>query len=554
MRLSELATRAVDAFATDRTSAEDRRVARLLVAASAALAPITFGLAAARWVMDGWGSRVAPLVAAAAIMFAVAPLFLRLTRTPRFPATLIIGPAIGALGGTALLDSGVRSEAMFWLPIVPIATALLLGARAVPVFTAIVMAVIFVVAVRDARSFGFAAIALHAGSVVAAVAFGAVLGRKYEIGRVQAITELTAREARFRALVEAMPDVLLRMDRSGRLVDVHWPRERSAVPRADTPEDLLGRSLDEAFSADIAGRLLDLARLSREDGAVRDDTIVFENLHLQTIVVPLPEGGTLAILRDVSALATAQRERAVSEKRAELLVASVRQRDEFLSVASHELRTPLTAIKLWLERANRLARNGDVPRPVREAQERVTLQVARLETLVDELLDVSRLLEGRLRLRLAPVRLDDVVEEVVERLELDAERRGSEVVVECHAVEGEWDRTRLDQIVTNLVSNALKYGAGRPVEVRVHATEAEAILVVRDHGPGIAPEDHARIFERFERLSTSRAQWGLGLGLWITRRLVLSMGGRIDIESRQGEGSTFTIRLPTRPATTRLAG
>ena len=109
---------------------------------------------------------------------------------------------------------------------------------------------------------------------------------------------------------------------------------------------------------------------------------------------------------------------------------------------------------------------------------------------------------------------------------------------------GKWDRLRLDQIVTNLLSNAMKYGSGEPIEVAMTGTPEAVRLEVRDHGIGIAPEHQSRIFDRFERAVSGRHYGGLGLGLWIVRQILDALGGSIRVRSAPGEGSTFTVELP----------
>lgn len=256
----------------------------------------------------------------------------------------------------------------------------------------------------------------------------------------------------------------------------------------------------------------------------------------------LDAGDSLALLHDVSAVTAAERDRALSEQ----LATSVRQRDEFISVASHELRTPLTSMKLLVERVRRLdeAELARLPSAVVDAHRRIANQISRLETLIDELLDISRLLEGRLTFQPTRVPLDELVTEVVSRFEDVARRAGSAIHLRLAHVEGLWDRSRLDQIVTNLISNALKYGRGGPIEVCVEATTNQARLSVRDHGIGMDPADHARIFDRFERVGRLSRREGLGLGLWITKQLAVAMGGTIAVESEQGAGATFVVALP----------
>jgi PAS domain S-box-containing protein len=225
--------------------------------------------------------------------------------------------------------------------------------------------------------------------------------------------------------------------------------------------------------------------------------------------------------------------------------AAVRMREDFLSVAGHELRTPLTSLKLLLQLLER-TRPAHVAAPRLQAMER---QVGRLESLVGSLLDVGRLSAGRLSLELGEVELHALTREVLERLTEVLERAGCEVHLEAPApVHGRWDAHRLDQVLVNLLTNAAKYGAGRPVHVRVEEAGAFARLIVRDEGIGIAPEALPRLFGRFERAVSDSQYGGLGLGLYISRQLVEAMGGRVRVDSRLGEGSTFTVELPLRPA------
>ncbi|NNC06176.1 HAMP domain-containing histidine kinase [Corallococcus exiguus] len=230
---------------------------------------------------------------------------------------------------------------------------------------------------------------------------------------------------------------------------------------------------------------------------------------------------------------------------------AVRQRDEFLGIASHELKTPLTPLSLKVQLLQKqvvvLAREGkDVPTDrVADALDVVQRQVRRLSGLVDSLLDVSRITAGRLRLELEELDLASVAAEILYRFSAAAAQAGTELGLEAPVpVVGRWDRLRLEQVVTNLVSNALKYGAGHPVIVSVEAQGTLARLAVKDHGIGIAPDDLARIFERFERAVSDRHYGGLGLGLYITRQIVEAFGGTVRAVSTPGEGATFLLELP----------
>ena len=225
-------------------------------------------------------------------------------------------------------------------------------------------------------------------------------------------------------------------------------------------------------------------------------------------------------------------------------VQAVSVRDEFLSIAGHELRTPLTPILLEAQVLARLSEGADLDR-VRARAQNLRTNALRMGQLIDDLLDVSRISGGRLKLELEEIELGELVSGVVRRAEAQAERDGTELRLHVAGpARGRWDRTRVEQVVWNLLGNALKYGRGRPVEVQVQAERGQAVVQVRDHGIGIAPEDQARIFLRFERAASSTHFAGLGLGLWIAREIVDAHGGRICVESRPGRGSTFTLEMP----------
>jgi signal transduction histidine kinase len=238
---------------------------------------------------------------------------------------------------------------------------------------------------------------------------------------------------------------------------------------------------------------------------------------------------------------------ALSERRAAIGV-----RDEFISIASHELKTPLTALKLRLGSAMRM--RGERTDAMLPDDEKITRAIAgantaanRLVSLVDDLLDVSRLTAGRLVLHLEPVDLNELVRDVVGRLRETAAEAGSAIELHIPApIVGRWDRNRIEQVVTNLITNAIKYGQARPITLSAQATGEGMQLQVKDGGVGIARADQARIFQAFERGSNPSRVGGLGLGLYIGRQIAAAHGGTLTVESTPDQGSTFILELPLR--------
>ncbi|RKH13206.1 response regulator [Corallococcus sp. CA047B] len=262
------------------------------------------------------------------------------------------------------------------------------------------------------------------------------------------------------------------------------------------------------------------------------------------LVKPFSARELVARVRSMLELAHMRRE----TLRQELLAASLRERlqarDDFLAVASHELKTPLAAFRLHLERLERSLGEDALGR-AKSPLESAGRQVQRLHALMETLLDVSQLTTGRLALDLNDVDLTSVVGNAVSRLREEVERMGVTVTLDAGTpLVGRYDRLRIDQVVTNLLSNAARYGQGRPISVRVASEDGTARVTVRDEGIGISPEDRARIFERFERAVPGRNYGGLGLGLWIARQVVEAHGGRITVDSAPGLGSTFVVELP----------
>lgn len=228
-------------------------------------------------------------------------------------------------------------------------------------------------------------------------------------------------------------------------------------------------------------------------------------------------------------------------------------RDDFLSVASHELRTPLTAlqlaVQLLLRDLQKAVEHRDDPAVTASLAKagKIDGQARRLAKLIDSLLDISRITHNRMDLE--PERLDlrDVVREIVEQLGDPAAQARCVLRLQAPtAAPGVWDRARIGQIVTNLCTNAIKFGAGKPVDVIVARDDerGRVRLTVKDQGIGISTENQGRIFDRFERAVSARHYGGFGLGLWIVRQIVEAMGGTISVDSSPGGGSSFHVELP----------
>jgi signal transduction histidine kinase len=218
-------------------------------------------------------------------------------------------------------------------------------------------------------------------------------------------------------------------------------------------------------------------------------------------------------------------------------------------VASHELRTPLTSLQLTasslLRQMDRSEGTALPPAMLNDRMRTVKRQLDRLEQLINALLDVSRIGVGRLELQLEQVDLVEVANDVLARLRDEAARQNVPLRLEApSSLTGTWDRSRVDQILTNLVTNAIKYGQGKPVDIILGRDGDTAEVRVVDRGIGVAVEQQERIFGKFERAASQRNYGGLGLGLWITRELVGLMNGTVRVDSTPGNGATFVVQLP----------
>lgn len=228
---------------------------------------------------------------------------------------------------------------------------------------------------------------------------------------------------------------------------------------------------------------------------------------------------------------------------------AVNVREEFISMAAHELKTPLTPLNLQMQFFSKMYDDGSIEKvPLATLQRMIRTsvgQVERLNHIVSELLDVSSLNAGHLQIKPAPMDLNLLIDDVLATFQSEISRAKCEITKDFGLnMTGYWDRFRIEQVIINLLTNALKYGEGKPIEIRTFRQDGNAYFTIRDHGIGIAEEDHQRIFERFERAVSSKNYGGLGLGLYIACRVVRLHKGDIRVQSRLNEGAEFIVDLP----------
>ncbi|MFQ6575924.1 hybrid sensor histidine kinase/response regulator [Pseudomonas sp. UM16] len=303
-----------------------------------------------------------------------------------------------------------------------------------------------------------------------------------------------------------------------------------------------GREMNYAFKGYESGAV-DFLHKPLDNQAVKSKVAVFVDLFRQRKAL----GQQLEALER----SRAEQEQLLSQlqvTRRELEHA-VRMRDDFMSIVSHEVRTPLNGLiletqlrKLHLARDNADAFTLDKMRAMVERDER---QINSLIRLIEDMLDVSRIRTGKLSIRPNQFDLSQLVAGLIENFSAQAAAAASSIVFKAEApLSGVWDEFRIEQVVANLLTNALRYGANHPVQVRTFEQQEQACIEVRDQGIGISEQNQQRIFQQFERVASNPGNAGLGLGLYISEQIVLAHGGRIEVRSAEGQGATFTVRLP----------
>ncbi|WP_030130262.1 hybrid sensor histidine kinase/response regulator [Pseudomonas sp. QTF5] len=303
-----------------------------------------------------------------------------------------------------------------------------------------------------------------------------------------------------------------------------------------------GRELDYAFKGYESGAV-DFLHKPLDVHAVKSKVNVFVDLYRQS----------KAMQHQVEALEHSRREQEALLKQLQNtqneLEQAVRMRDDFMSIVAHEVRTPLNGLiletqlrKMHLARGDAAAFTLDKMHAMVDRDER---QIKSLIRLIEDMLDVSRIRTGKLSIR--PTRFDlvQLVNNLLQNFAPQVEAAESSITLTAdQPVVGNWDEFRIEQVMSNLLSNALRYGAKSPIDVRVYNQDGQARVEVQDRGIGISEENQQRIFQQFERVSAKTVVAGLGLGLFISEQIVAAHGGSITVESRIGEGALFRVCLP----------
>ncbi|MER2298978.1 MAG: hybrid sensor histidine kinase/response regulator, partial [Pseudomonas sp.] len=303
-----------------------------------------------------------------------------------------------------------------------------------------------------------------------------------------------------------------------------------------------GREMNYAFKGYESGAV-DFLHKPLDTQAVKSKVSVFVDLYRQRKVLD----------RQLQAIERSRQEQALLLDQLQVargeLEHAVRMRDDFMSIVAHEVRTPLNGLILETQlRKMHLARGNDAafsPEKLKAMVERDERQINSLIRLIEDMLDVSRIRTGKLSLRPKAFDLGQLVRALVENFEAQATALGTHIELQaCEALQGEWDEFRIEQVLANLLSNALRYGNRKPVRVRVFEQAGLAWVQVQDQGIGISAVNQQRIFQQFERVASQQSSAGLGLGLYISEQIVHAHGGRIQVQSEEGKGATFTLQLP----------
>jgi PAS domain S-box-containing protein len=380
-------------------------------------------------------------------------------------------------------------------------------------------------------------------------------------------------EERFRLMVESVQDyAIFMLDPEGRVATWNRGAERN---KGYTGTEIIGQHFSVFYpKADVASgkpafelrEAIKNGRFEDEGWRVRKDGSLF---WANVIISPFYDNNNTLLgfskvtrnlterkkAEDALREAYADLEKRIERRTKDLSIAkakaeaAVKIRENFFSMASHELKTPLSSLKMQAQIRKRNVLRGNLndfkPENLLELCNDDERQIDRLSFLVDNMLDISKLTSGALTLVREDFYLNDVVTDVVTHLTPLLEQSGNTCSMTAdEKVKGVWDRHRLEQVFTNLLSNAGKYAPGKPVEIHISQTGGIAKVAIKDYGRGISEQDQSRIFKAYERVSDNGQTSGLGLGLFITKQIVEAHQGDMIVESKPGVGTTFVVELP----------
>jgi len=524
-----------------RTDPDSIRRTRLLISSSLFVGFASVGLAGIRFTLEGSHSPVGRILLVVGTATLLLPLLIRITSWVR--ACGILLPMIGLFGGTtmALQEGGLYSEAISWVVLVPLVAALFAGAGGAILLGGLGLFCLTFLLFAQHATLDFPwdhpnvqELLLHFFGSGSALVFSAGLGWFHEHNRLRAQKALRTSERRHRSLLSALPDLVFRMDLSGRILDLQTP-QGGFLPFAGRLDP--SRLLHEALPPDTASVILRQAKSAVTAGMLISGEVQLEGplgtRDIEVRVVPGEGDQVVAVVRDLT-----------DKNRA------ARMKDEFISVVSHELRTPLTSIHgalrlLEASVGGELSDQGNTLVRLAERNSR------RLGELIDDLLDLQRLEEGRMLFNYESIEISRLLTEAVELngiyareydigLALGDHPRGAHIWI---------DKSRTQQILANLISNAIKVSPKKAkIDIDAALAESDRLRIhIRDRGPGIPTEFKKSVFEKFTQIdgSHTRRVGGSGLGLAISKRLVETMHGYLQFQDRPGGGTIFTIDLPS---------
>lgn len=375
--------------------------------------------------------------------------------------------------------------------------------------------------------------------------------KKHEQEREEILRELEKNQAILKTIMTSSSDLIYVKDTESRMIAVN-EAFLNIVNHAGHPakmEDIIGKNDSDFLGAEAGQPIL------------KNDQFIIKNRQTLSLEEKTPSAQGNRIFHsikspiidskgDVIGLIGISRDITERKKMEDELKEAIRARDEFLSVASHELKTPLSSLLLQSQSMSRNIQLGKkeslMPEKLSKFSQTIDQQIQRLVRLVDDMLDISRIQSGNLAIHKEKFDFREVIDQVDERLKLQIELATGNSLLKGPLPEiiGKWDRHRMEQVITNLLTNAMKYGRNKPITVGLINKKDKLQLFVQDQGEGIKKENFDRIFKRFERAVSPNEVSGLGLGLYITKQIVESHGGKIWLESELGKGSTFWVELP----------